>query len=422
MSITSDSLFAYLRSIFYNRPDTDYTLDLSSLDEDYVLLGKGLMYFAENVSQYYDYAKALAKGDLSAQIPPRENELAAPLKSLQSNLKHLTYQTQRVAEGDYRQRVDFMGEFADAFNTMVEQLVDRQRRLEDEIDVSRKHAEAMEQSNMLMSKLTQYMTEQILVYSTENLEVLHCNEQAKGELSDDPDYFEKVIELLAREQFAGGGNNHEIRLLHDGAERFLSINTYKIEWFGEQAAAMVINDISAERVQLRELEKQAYRDALTNVHNRFFGMLTLNEWLGERKRFALIFTDLDSLKAINDIYGHNEGDRYLTKVAKHLENYSRETLVCRLGGDEFMLLVPNESSVKAHHRMGELQQAIQGDECPGNDYSYSISFGIVAVDESNHLSSSEILSIADARMYKHKRARKKERMTAAQDSEHRDKG
>ena len=413
MSVTSDLLFAYLRNVFYYKSDNDNNLEIDKLDADYALIGKGLMYFAQTVAQYHEFANALAKGDLSAKMPPRENELAAPLKSLQANLKHLTYQTQQVAKGDYRQRVDFMGEFADAFNTMVKQLADRQKMLEDEIETSHKHAEAMEQSNILMSKLTQYIAEQILVYSAGTLEVLHANGLAKNELDFDPDYVKKVVDLLADAQPAYDGGSLEIQLTQNGAERYLSINTYQIEWFGEESVAMVITDISAEKTQLKELEKHAYRDSLTNVYNRFYGMLTLNDWMADKKRFALIFADLDRLKGINDQFGHREGDRYLIKVAEHLQGYSPEAIVCRLGGDEYMLLVPNESSYKAHNRMSELLSAIQNDEyLIGKEFSYSISFGVVAIDEKNQLSSSEVLSIADARMYKHKRGRKKARDAA----------
>ena len=412
MSATSDLLFAYLRNILYYKPDNDYSLDISKLEEDYVMLGQGLVFFAQTVAQYHAFAKALSKGDLGAEMPPRGNELASPLKSLQANLKHLTYQTQQVAKGDYKQRVDFMGEFADAFNTMVEQLADRQQRLEEEVDTSRKRAEAMEQSNILMSMLTQYIAEQIIVYSTESMEVLHSNELAKKELDDDSEYIFKIVDLMSQKEPDNNSNSFEIRLVQDRVERFLSVVTYQIEWFGEKSVAMVVTDISAEKIQLMELEKHAYRDALTNVYNRFYGMLTLNDWLNDKKRFALIFSDLDSLKYVNDKHGHREGDRYIIKVAEYLGSYSCDAVVCRLGGDEYMLLVPNESSRQAHIRMAELQQVIQNDEyLEDKEYSYSISYGIVAIDEKNHLSASEILSVADARMYKHKRERKKARAT-----------
>jgi diguanylate cyclase (GGDEF)-like protein len=64
---------------------------------------------------------ALANGDLS-QVLRIKGYLAGALKSLQSNLRHLTWQTQRIASGDFSHRVDFLGEFSQAFNAMVVQL------------------------------------------------------------------------------------------------------------------------------------------------------------------------------------------------------------------------------------------------------------------------------------------------------------
>lgn len=64
---------------------------------------------------------AFAKGDLSCDISLR-GVIAGRLKALQANLLHLTWQIQQVAEGDFSQRVEFMGAYAAAFNSMVEQL------------------------------------------------------------------------------------------------------------------------------------------------------------------------------------------------------------------------------------------------------------------------------------------------------------
>jgi diguanylate cyclase (GGDEF)-like protein len=64
---------------------------------------------------------ALAEGNLSAQLT-QKGYLAGALKALQANLRHLTWQTQMIASGDFSQRIDFMGEFSQAFNAMVLQL------------------------------------------------------------------------------------------------------------------------------------------------------------------------------------------------------------------------------------------------------------------------------------------------------------
>lgn len=66
-------------------------------------------------------AKALSRGELSKDITGK-GFVVAHLKQLQANLRHLTWQTKRIAEGDLLQRVDFMGDFAESFNSMVQSL------------------------------------------------------------------------------------------------------------------------------------------------------------------------------------------------------------------------------------------------------------------------------------------------------------
>ncbi len=78
-------------------------------------------------------ALALAKGELSYDIKEK-GTLAGALKNLQANLRHLTWQTQQVARGDFTQRVEFMGEFSVAFNEMVAQLDAMARELQTQQD------------------------------------------------------------------------------------------------------------------------------------------------------------------------------------------------------------------------------------------------------------------------------------------------
>ena len=67
------------------------------------------------------FAKALSSGDLSHELRVK-GQLAGSLKALQANLRHLTWQVQQVAQGDFTQQVEFMGEFSAAFKTMTENL------------------------------------------------------------------------------------------------------------------------------------------------------------------------------------------------------------------------------------------------------------------------------------------------------------
>jgi hypothetical protein len=86
------------------------------------------------IEQIHRFIIPLAQGELSdIKIVPN-NYLASPFKELHSRLRHLTWQAKQVASGDYRQRVDFMGEFSEAFNSMIISLERNEKLLRDKIN------------------------------------------------------------------------------------------------------------------------------------------------------------------------------------------------------------------------------------------------------------------------------------------------
>ena len=125
MNSVFKQLYSYLREAMYD--PTNAVLDLDLLPEDCREFGQGLQYYAECVIEAQKLARELSRGEFACKLPMRDNEIAAPLKSLHASLKHLTWQAQQIAAGDYTQRVEFMGEFSEAFNVMIEQLAKRQK-------------------------------------------------------------------------------------------------------------------------------------------------------------------------------------------------------------------------------------------------------------------------------------------------------
>ena len=74
------------------------------------------------LADLYRFTLAVSQGDLEQAPLSARGSMAGALKNLDAALRHLTWQTQRVAAGDFTQRVDFMGEFSEAFNSMVKKL------------------------------------------------------------------------------------------------------------------------------------------------------------------------------------------------------------------------------------------------------------------------------------------------------------
>ncbi|MCL2666000.1 MAG: hypothetical protein FWE82_10340, partial [Defluviitaleaceae bacterium] len=129
MQVVSDLFFSYIRNVIYS--PSEATLDVENLPEQFVMAGKGLVALNEFIQETKAFANEIANGNLNGAIPSPKNEIASPLKSLHATLAHLTWQAQQVANGDYKQRVDFMGDFSRAFNNMTTQL-DEQRKLNED--------------------------------------------------------------------------------------------------------------------------------------------------------------------------------------------------------------------------------------------------------------------------------------------------
>jgi hypothetical protein len=90
--------------------------------------------FVAFMEEIHQFIIPLANGKLSDLRFSHGNFLASPFKELHSRLQHLTWQAKQVAGGDYAQRVDFMGEFSDAFNFMIGALDYKERMLREKIN------------------------------------------------------------------------------------------------------------------------------------------------------------------------------------------------------------------------------------------------------------------------------------------------
>jgi diguanylate cyclase (GGDEF)-like protein len=131
-----------------------------------------------------------------------------------------------------------------------------------------------------------------------------------------------------------------------------------------------LQDVLHELDQRRfELMAKAQRDALTGAASREFfqdGLCgALNRFQRTGERFAVIMLDLDHFKRVNDLHGHQTGDEILKKTAERLRSHTRSSdIVARFGGDEFIILQCNVSSVSEVRRLctricSELQEAYE---------------------------------------------------------------
>ena len=408
MDPIAEYLFKYLSEVIYHPSKAE--LVLSELPEDFQRLGEGLIYLAKCIDETRVFTKALAAGDLNADFPSRGNELAAPLKKLHSSLKHLTWQTKQVASGDYSQKVDYMGEFAEAFNTMIRQLDERYSALMKEIERSRQKTIALKQSIDLFETVTKENSQWLVVIDRKTHKWLFFNYPVKKVLLTKeflPKLKEWLITKVSEASADDGMNQAELELSYEHHYQFFSVIMRPVVWYDNPSIVFMLTDASKHSERMKELEIEANYDALTKQYNRNYGMRLLNKWVVEKQSFILCFVDMDNLKFVNDKYGHLEGDRYILLVSSILKSFSPDVTICRLGGDEFMLMELGWTEKDSEEQLEALRSRLirkgQSTEYP---YFISISYGIVEVCQENTSSASELLAIADERMYKHKQANK----------------
>jgi len=190
------------------------------------------------------------------------------------------------------------------------------------------------------------------------------------------------------------------------ASAFSSARLSLIQQVGEYTALRLAN------LKLREkLQDQSVRDPLTGLYNRRFLETTLEEVLrhsGENgPGTGIIMADLDGFKLFNDTFGHDAGDHVLREVGRVFRRSVRsEDIVCRYGGEEFLMVVPDSSPESVCERAELMRTAIGGLELEhaGRPLGkITASFGI-SFSQDGALTSDVLLRHADEALYTAKRS------------------
>ncbi|MEH6627952.1 MAG: EAL domain-containing protein [Motiliproteus sp.] len=142
--------------------------------------------------------------------------------------------------------------------------------------------------------------------------------------------------------------------------KWLSVNAIKDSDGNILNFVSISTDISEQKAAEKKLENLAFYDPLTQLPNRTLFKDRLEHELLAAKRFdrqlGLMFLDLDRFKKVNDTLGHDVGDQLIEQVARKLEHCLRESdTVCRLGGDEFTVIL---TEVHTPEALGHIAQNI----------------------------------------------------------------
>jgi len=170
------------------------------------------------------------------------------------------------------------------------------------------------------------------------------------------------------------------------------------------------------RIHLREIEllqesmrELAIRDPLTGLFNRRYMEETLERELSRATRegisIGVCMADIDRFKSLNDQHGHKAGDLVLKHLASIFTTYSRtEDIVCRYGGEEFLILLPGADLDVTSRRAEDWRRAFEQSkiEFDGMTLPSTLSLGVAVFPHQGH-TSEELVKLADEAMYLSKR-------------------
>ncbi|MGB6128348.1 MAG: HD domain-containing phosphohydrolase [Psychrilyobacter sp.] len=179
---------------------------------------------------------------------------------------------------------------------------------------------------------------------------------------------------------------------------YIKITVYKIE---TDRMAVIIEDVSEDRKKKKEIMHISYHDSLTDLYNRRYYEDNLSKLdIPKNYPLTIVMSDINGLKLINDAFGHSAGDELLISAANLILGSCRETdLIARIGGDEFVIVMPNTNGKEAEKIIEKINK--EAEKIIIESIELSISFGFDTKNEVNE-DINEIYKSAEDLMYREK--------------------
>ncbi|MGE4454204.1 MAG: PAS domain S-box protein [Sphaerochaeta sp.] len=211
------------------------------------------------------------------------------------------------------------------------------------------------------------------------------------------------VKLVLETKKQVGLEDDTILIARDGDERFINDSAAPILSAKGTVTGVVLvfRDSTAQRKKQDEIKTLSVTDPLTTLPNRRYYEMAKEE-MNEEPYYplTLVLADVNGLKLTNDAFGHEAGDTLLRKVGDVMRSTCRDgDIISRIGGDEFVLLLPQTDALHAETIVGRINSALEQEKIKG--IQLSVSFGY-AVKEVNGESLEDTFKVAEDSMYRNK--------------------
>jgi diguanylate cyclase (GGDEF)-like protein len=247
----------------------------------------------------------------------------------------------------------------------------------------------------------------IYVRDMQTGEVLFANRGLRNNFSKE--IKNQTLDLLFEKDLIKGNRRGKQEIYQEERERWYDLYYTHITWVdGRPVTLFAIYDITEKKVYQKKIEQQAYTDFLTGLYNRLCCERDLARHIDEAKKDgskgALLYLDLDDFKHINDGLGHQYGDVLLKAISHSLQRVEEIENSCyRVGGDEFIIIIPPKSRSKFDQIISDIKQIfVKPWFLKDADYYCTMSMGIVDFPDEGE-SVHELIKKADIAMYEAKK-------------------
>ena len=223
---------------------------------------------------------------------------------------------------------------------------------------------------------------------------------------------EGTLEQLFEENIPARSHSGNYEIYHEERGRWYDLYYTHISWVdGRKVSLCAIYDSTEKKLYQKKIEQQAYTDFLTGLYNRMCCERDLARYIDEAQQSgekgAVFYLDLDDFKHINDGLGHQYGDLLLKTISRSLQSVPGIHNTCyRMGGDEFVIIVPAESYALVDDITAKIQDIFSRSwYLKDADYYCTMSMGTVEFPtEGSNVA--ELIKKADIAMYEAKKSGK----------------